>query len=561
MTASLLEEKDAAAEASLSRRSLSAQSRPRGESLIFLTGGALAFALLMIAALVAIILWHGSVTFWPKRIEALELRDGTSVLGTVEERELDPEGRPRILVRVGNRDVFGVDFRWIGEGEIAARRLPEDAVYFERREWGPAIGYVKETREGDARSPHGADRGRGYDELEKAMAAARVRTAALLEIDKEEIGGINHEMEELRLEVLRAKFEHRDDPEARGRALAALDERSAEQTRRYEAAFARLRAAREEDARHAFTLETADGRTKEMPVSEVVRAFPANRLSLPERMGIYVSRVVEFVTGDPRESNTEGGVFPAIFGTVLMTLLMTIAVVPFGVIAALYLREYAKQGALVSAVRIAVNNLAGVPSIVFGVFGLGFFCYAVGGTIDSLFYPERLPTPTYGGGGILWASMTLALLTVPVVVVATEEALAAVPNSLREASYGCGASKFQTISRVVIPRAMPGILTGMILAMARGAGEVAPLMLTGAVNLAPTLPLDGEPPFLHPERRFMHLGYHIYGVGFQSPNADAARPMVFSTTLLLLLVVLALNTVAILVRNRLRKKFRSATFG
>ncbi len=182
-----------------------------------------------------------------------------------------------------------------------------------------------------------------------------------------------------------------------------------------------------------------------------------------------------------------------------MTLLMTIFVVPFGVLAALYLREYAKQGPIVSVVRIAINNLAGVPSIVYGVFGLGFFCYIVGGGIDQLFFPERLPNPTYGKGGVLWASLTLALLTLPVVIVATEEALSAVPGSLREGSYACGASKWQTMRRIVLPRAMPGIMTGMILAMARGAGEVAPLMLVGAVKLAPELPLDASAPL--PARR------------------------------------------------------------
>jgi phosphate transport system permease protein len=239
---------------------------------------------------------------------------------------------------------------------------------------------------------------------------------------------------------------------------------------------------------------------------------------------------------------------------------MSVAVVPFGVLAALYLREYARQGAAVRMVRIAVNNLAGVPSIVFGIFGLGFFVYVVGGSIDALFYPERLPAPTYGTGGILWASLTLALLTVPVVVVATEEALAAVPRENREGSLALGATKFETMWRVVLPHALPGILTGLILAMARGAGEVAPLMITGVVKLAPTLPLDGYWPFFHLDRKFMHLGFHIYDVGFQSPNVEAAKPMVYATTLLLIAVLLTLNLTAILVRNRLRRRFTGSAF-
>jgi len=314
---------------------------------------------------------------------------------------------------------------------------------------------------------------------------------------------------------------------------------------------------------------------------------------------------------------------------VVMTLVMTVAVVPFGVLAALYLREYAKAGLAVSAVRIAINNLAGVPSIVFGVFGLGFFCYIVGHYIDagpanplprqswfgllglvvptvaaaaalslaanshrprlarltgllavacwlaalamSLvvvartpffdgFFAANLPNPTYGKGGLLWASLTLALLTLPVVIVATEEALAAVPRSMREGSYACGASKWQTIRRIVLPRAMPGIMTGMILAIARGAGEVAPLMLVGAVKLAPELPLDTQAPFLHPERSFMHLGYHIFDLGFQSPNSEAAKPMVFTTTLLLIAIIALLNVTAVWIRSRLRRRFLTSQF-
>jgi phosphate transport system permease protein len=243
-----------------------------------------------------------------------------------------------------------------------------------------------------------------------------------------------------------------------------------------------------------------------------------------------------------------------------MTLLMSIAVMPFGVVAAIYLREYAKQGFFVRAVRIAVNNLAGVPSIVFGVFGLGFFVYFVGGGIDQLFYHEYLPTPTFGTGGIMWAALTLALMTVPVVIVATEESIAAVPRGMKEGSLACGASKWQTIQRIVLPASLPGILTGLILAMARGAGEVAPLMLVGVVKLAPSLPLDGEFPFVHLERKFMHLGFHIYDLGFQSPDSEAAKPMVFATTLLLIVLVVVLNLTAILIRERLRKKFATAAF-
>jgi phosphate transport system permease protein len=317
----------------------------------------------------------------------------------------------------------------------------------------------------------------------------------------------------------------------------------------------RLFAMRAELEQGTLVLEAADGTRKELPVAAVVRAVYPNRLGLGGKLRVYGARVWEFVAGEPRESNTEGGIFPAIFGTVMMVFLMSIAVTPLGILAALYLREYAKQGLFVRIVRIAVNNLAGVPSIVFGVFGLGFFVYIIGGSIDRLFYPESLPTPTFGTGGILWAALTLALLTVPVVIVATEEGLAAVPRIVREGSLALGATKWETIRRVVLPAAAPGILTGMILAMARAAGEVAPLMIVGMVKLAPALPIDGRPPFVHLERKFMHLGFHIYDVGFQSPNVEATTPLVFATALLLIAVVTIMNIVAITLRNHLRRKY------
>jgi len=314
----------------------------------------------------------------------------------------------------------------------------------------------------------------------------------------------------------------------------------------------------ESTADGTLKLATAGGAEKDLPEASVVRTVHPNALGLGGKLGVYASRLREFLLDDPRESNTEGGIFPAIFGTVMMVFLMSFAVLPLGVLAALYLREYARQGALVRAVRIAVNNLAGVPSIVFGVFGLGFFVYLVGGSIDRLFFADQLPAPTFGTGGILWAALTLALLTVPVVIVATEEGLAAVPRGVREGSLALGATKIETIVKVVLPAAAPGILTGMILAMARAAGEVAPLMIVGMVKLAPALPVDGTAPFLHLERKFMHLGFHIYDVGFQSPNVEATKPLVFATALLLIAVVTVVNLAAIMLRNRLRRKYATS---
>jgi phosphate transport system permease protein len=332
--------------------------------------------------------------------------------------------------------------------------------------------------------------------------------------------------------------------------LAALDTR-------YKAEEARLADLRQRQT--GSVLVAADGgKEKDLPLAQLLDVFAPNAMSLAAKIAHYAAKAWEFIADDPRESNTEGGVFPAIFGTVMMVVIMSMLVTPLGVLAAFYLREYARQGAFVSAVRIAVNNLAGVPSIVFGVFGVGFFIYFVGGGIDRLFFPESLPTPTFGTGGILWASLTLALLTIPVVIVATEEGLAAIPRGMREASLALGATKLETTLRVVLPAVMPSVLTGLILAMARAAGEVAPLMITGVVKLAPALPIDGVWPFIHFDRKFMHLGFHIYDVGFQSPNVDAARPMVFATTLLLLTIVVCLNLFAIGLRQRLRRTYATA---
>jgi phosphate transport system permease protein len=425
----------------------------------------------------------------------------------------------------------------------------------ERREYGAFFGFPKSLKEGETEIASGPA---VLTELKARLKQADRDRDEIRRLEKDEIGEINRQLELIRLELRGLEAMKGDSgAEARRQELTAKAARIEEQ---YTQKQAELQAVHERTGRFTVTFTTADGQDKDLRLLDVYRVYPANAIGRFQRTAIYASRLWGFMMDDPREANTEGGIFPAIFGTVMMVMIMSVAVVPFGVIAALYLREYAREGAMLRIVRIAVNNLAGVPSIVYGVFGLGFFVYFVGGSIDSLFFPERLPTPTYGTGGILWASMTLALLTVPVVIVAAEEALAAVPRSMREASVAVGATKFQTILKVVLPAAAPGILTGMILAMARGAGEVAPLMITGVVKLAPELPLDGVFPFFHLERKFMHLGFHIYDVGFQSPNVEAAKPMVYMTTIFLLLIIILLNLTAIIVRNHLRKKYRTSAF-
>ena len=540
-------------------------SGQRGDAAIWLAGSGLGTCLLMIAGMIGLILTNGLGFFWPGPLVELTLKDGTVLVGEVAAREPIPAPgtadhlqRSRLQLKLGNRDLTGADFKWIDEDAIASTAYPDDVVYVERREYGPFIGRAVKLTDGDREIASGSET--VLPALPALVEKADHDRETLRHLERDELGVVNYRIEQTRLQLRRIELEAQRSGVADAAASAAVNRRVAALKEEYAGLEQRLEEVAGEAARVRVTLRAADGSEKELPALDLYRAYPANRLTTAGRTRVYLSRVWEFLSGDPRESNTEGGIFPAIFGTVMMVMLMSVLAVPFGVLAALYLREYAKQGIFVRAVRIAVNNLAGVPSIVFGVFGLGFFVYAVGGTIDRLLYPESLPTPTFGTGGILWASLTLGLLTVPVVIVAAEEALAAVPRSMREASLASGATTFQTIMRVVLPAAAPGILTGLILAMARGAGEVAPLMITGVVKLAPDLPVDGFAPFVHLERKFMHLGFHIYDVGFQSPNVEAAKPMVYATSILLLLIVVLLNLTAIIVRNRLRRRYYSSAF-
>jgi phosphate transport system permease protein len=524
-----------------------------GEPFIWLTGGALALALLMVAGLIGIILMNGLGFFWPSAVVRVTLADGRALTGQVVEREAVPgrAGQYRIKLKVGNRDLSGADFVWVDEAQVTARRYPGDVAVVERTEWGVLIGTIVAVREGGTAVADAP--GAAWEEARRRLPEAQRLRKEIRRIEKGDIGAINRAQERTRLDLRRLELQGRPagpEADALRRQLADLQARYETEARRLEALRARQTA--------GLVVRADGGKEAELPLAQVVDVYFPNAMSLLAKSAHYAGKVWEFVSDDPRESNTEGGVFPAIFGTVMMVMIMSVLVTPLGVLAAFYLREYARQGAFVSAVRIAVNNLAGVPSIVFGVFGVGFFIYVVGGTIDQLFYAEALPTPTFGTGGILWASLTLALLTIPVVIVATEEGLAAIPGGMREASLALGATKLETTLRVVLPAVMPSILTGLILAMARAAGEVAPLMITGVVKLAPSLPIDGVWPFLHLERKFMHLGFHIYDVGFQSPNVDAARPMVFTTTLLLLAIVVLMNLFAIGLRNRLRRKYAMA---
>ncbi|MGN2622765.1 phosphate ABC transporter permease PstA [Stutzerimonas balearica] len=541
-----------------------------GTPWVWMNAGAVAIAILMTLGLLSVIAVRGLAHFWPADVIVADYQVPGSparvVAGEVVEAEEVPRARlaasglpvdveggefmTRELLKVGNREVYGADFTWVVGEWLSEMRRPAELMAVERREWGNFYGYLVNVKEQGQVVAEGAD---AWTELQQRIARVDELHAQIAELEKVDIGRINHGLERLRLRTRQLELGGRLDATAQ----ADLDAERAEWDAQYKALESELVALNQQFSRDSMTVRTADGREMEINLGKVVRAYQPNDMSIADKLGFYFAKLWEFVSDEPREANTEGGIFPAIFGTVLMTIIMAVIVTPFGVIAAVYLREYAKQGLLTRIIRIAVNNLAGVPSIVYGVFGLGFFVYVLGGSIDRLFYPEAAPAPVFGTPGLMWASLTLAILTLPVVIVATEEGLARIPRMIREGSLALGATKSETLWKVVLPLASPAMMTGLILAVARAAGEVAPLMLVGVVKLAPTLPLNGNYPYLHLDQKIMHLGFHIYDVGFQSPNVEAARPLVYATALLLVLVIAILNFSAVVIRNHLREKYKA----
>ena len=537
-------------------------STPRGEAFVWFTGLGLIIGLGMVIGLLSLVIVNGITVFWAPQVPVAQVDDGRTLIGQLAQRRVragSPADSPRyeLQYQVGLRELNGNSYLWVDEAKIKSESFPADVLGLERVENGPAFVRPQSLRKSDGKVIAATDAG-FEDAFQAEVAAAAVVREKLIEITRHRIGDVNGEMDKARVALRRAEdLKLADEIASLRRQIAGLEER-----------FATLQAEAkkvvEGGAVASLISKDASNREVVVPLTQVIRGWFPNRLDTWGRVKLFFSRLGEFVFDEPREANTEGGLMPAIFGTLVMTVFMSLLVTPFGVITAIYLREYAQQGPVLRIVRISVNNLAGVPSIVFGVFGLGFFVYVLGGSIDQLFFADQLKynnnTPVFGTGGLLWCSLTLALMTLPVVIVATEEALAAVPRGMREASLATGASKWQTIRDILLPASAPGILTGVILAMARGAGEVAPLMLVGVVKLAPTLPFDGSAPFLHMDRKFMHLGFHVYDLGFQSPDSDAARPMVFATTLLLIVLVVCLNIGAIWIRNRLRARFKGAAF-
>ena len=537
---------------------------------VWISGGAVAMAVIMTVGLLAVIAVRGLGHFWPADlVQATYKVPGQAdhiVIGEVVQKEEVPRARlkgaglpvpdqgpefmTRELIKVGNRDLNGSDFTWVVGDWLVDEQRPAELIALERREWGNFYGYLVSVKEDGRVVAQGPA---AWNELQTRLKRANQLNGELQQLEKKDIGAINHGLERLRLQSRKLELDGKLDAAAQ----ADMDAERAELNSRYKAIEDRLSGLHQAFARDSLVARDGNGREVEINLSKVVHAIQPNGMSGFTKLSTYFAKVWEFLSDDPREANTEGGIFPAIFGTVMMTLIMAVIVTPFGVLAAVYLREYARQGPVTRLIRIAVNNLAGVPAIVYGVFGLGFFVYVLGGSIDRLFFPEALPAPTLGTPGLLWASLTLALLAVPVVIVATEEGLARIPRTVREGSLALGATKAETLWKIVLPMASPAMMTGMILAVARAAGEVAPLMLVGVVKLAPSLPVDGNYPYLHLDQKIMHLGFHIYDVGFQSPNVEAARPLVYATALLLVLVIASLNLSAVWIRNHLREKYKA----
>jgi phosphate transport system permease protein len=534
-----------------------------GSPWIWLSAGGVSISLISVLGLLWLIASRGLSYFWPSELYQFDLTDQhgakSVIIGEVYDREqipvsqlahlnlaLDPEQEilERLLIKTGNRELVSLDFRWLLSHNIKKTQTPKDLAVVERRTNGNFYGFIESV----------VVDGNEVDKNKLPELLTRVDNFQdqIDDLQKSDIGAINYQLERLRLKTRKYQLQDKLTAELQ----AEIDSEIAALNQDYAILEKELMGYRQQISRDHIVMRAMDGQLVTINFEYILKVTFNNQLNTLEKTALFFSHIGSFLIEDPREANTEGGVFPAIFGTVLMVLLMTVIVSPFGVIAAIYLHEYAGKNAFTKLLRIAVINLAGVPSIVYGVFGLGFFVYMVGGSLDQLFYSENLPSPTFGTPGVLWSALTLAILTLPVVIVSTEEGLSRIPSEMRYGSLALGATKAETLWRIILPIASPAIMTGIILAIARAAGEVAPLMLVGVVKMAPNLPLDGNFPFLHLDRKFMHLGFHIYDVGFQSPNVEAARPLVFATALLLVSIIVALNMTAVSIRNKLRERYK-----
>lgn len=537
-----------------------------GAPWIWLTGGAVSVSLIAVLGLLLVIGWRGLTYFWPAPLLEWQTPDGQVVIGELYARESVPVSHlkemnlplpeeveaaglaTRLNIKVANRDLYGSDFVAILDFQVEFKGAPQGWAVIERSRGGQLFGKPISFDAVDGQGEQPLDL-----RLQQALQKAQAIREQVNTIVEQQVRVISGDLEKLRLEKRRKQLNNQLSDEFLQNYVLRKSRLESELSD-VQAQLDALRAPLDQQFLHVADMR---GQTVSVPLSEILDFWYPNDMNFAQKLAEWGKQAWRFLSESPRESNSEGGVFPAIFGTVFLVIIMSIIVMPLGVVAAIYLHEYAKEGAFTRMIRVAVINLAGVPSIVYGVFGLGFFVYTIGASVDNLFYAERLPTPTFGTPGLLWSALTLAVLTLPVVIVATEEGLSRIPNSVRHGSLALGATQFETIWRIVLPMASPAIITGLILAIARAAGEVAPLMLVGAVKLASSLPVDGEFPFIHLERKFMHLGFHIYDIGFQTNNIEAARPLVYATSFLLVTVIVALNLTAISIRNNLREKYRT----
>ncbi|GAM54306.1 phosphate transport system permease protein pstA [Vibrio ishigakensis] len=532
-------------------------------------------SILLVLGILLFIGWNGLNHFWTQPVYQWQNQQGRTLVGEIFQRqqidweqlsaeqqsqvpmelrsELESQRVPtieRLIIKVANRDVYGHDFISTYTYLWPEPEQPEDILVLDRVKSGQFIGRaIALTQEGQRHTDDLPDR------IKQAVDDANEIRAEINSIVNDKVEPLSWQLQSNR-EQITALIQ---SGEQQGRLKILTDRRQQLNDSRNEAE-ARVEQLQEILSRQSVWMRDMHGHSHLIKMNQILDAWYPNAMSTGDKLKHWFSSLWNFIVDDPRESNSEGGVFPAIFGTVLLVLLMSVAVMPLGVLAGVYLHEYAQNNWLTRLVRITVNNLAGVPSIVYGVFGLGFFVYSVGGTIDELFYSDALPAPTFGTPGLLWASLTLAMLTLPVVIVTIEDGLSRIPQSVRHGSFALGATKSETLLRVVLPMAMPAVLTALILAVARAAGEVAPLMLVGVVKLAPSLPIDGQFPYIHLERKFMHLGFHIYDVGFQTSNLEAAKSLVYATSMLLVTVIIGLNLIAIRIRNSLRESFRNLGF-
>lgn len=536
-----------------------------GAPWIWLTGGAVSISLLSVLGLLLLIGWKGLSYFWPAPLYQWQTKEGHILVGQLYNTDYVPVGHlkemhidlpkeidskgvvERLSVKIANRELYSADFVHLLAINIASRTTPKDWAVVERSEngdfYGKPVGIV---------NPDGSISSNINVQLASDITYAKTVRDEIHSIINDKIKEFSAQAERLRLEKRSKEL----DGSADKQYLTQYKKRHTALLTKLNAADQKVDQLRAELDQRALLMQEMTGKQIKIPLSQVLDVWYPNKMTLGEKVVHWCKKVWVFLSESPREANSEGGVFPAIFGTVLLVIIMSIIVMPLGVIAAIYLHEYAKNNFLTRIIRIAVINLAGVPSIVYGVFGLGFFVYTIGTSIDKLFYAEKLPVPTFGTPGLLWSALTLAVLTLPVVIVSTEEGLSRIPKSVRHGSLALGATQFETLYRIVLPMVTPAMLTGLILAVARAAGEVAPLMLVGAVKLTSSLPIDGQFPYLHLDRKFMYLGFHIYDIGFQSTNIESARPLVYATSFLLVTVIVGLNLTAISIRNNLREKYR-----